>query len=58
MRVRPFFWVLLGCVCGGVLGFALVMPTRAPAVMRVPLNQRPVPTGLVTIQARVTDTQG
>jgi hypothetical protein len=52
MRVRPFFWVLLGCVCVGVLGLAVVMPTRAPVVMRVALNQHPAPVGLVTIQAR------
>ena len=31
MRVRPFFWILLFCVCGGLLVFAALMPTGTPA---------------------------
>jgi hypothetical protein len=58
MRVRPLFWIVLCCVCGGVLLFAAVAPTRAPAVMRVSLAQRPALPGPAMIMARVTDTQG
>ena len=58
MRVRPLFWLLLCCVCGGILLFAAVAPTSAPAVMQVSLAQRPAPPGLAIIMAHVTDTQG
>ena len=58
MRVRPVFWIVLCIVCGGILLFAALAPTRAPAVLRVSLAQRPALPGLALIVAQVTDTQG
>jgi nitrogen fixation protein FixH len=59
MRVRPFFWFFLAFSCAGVLIFAALLPTRAPAVMQVQLDQqRPVASGLTTVELHLTDSQG
>ena len=58
MRVRPLFWILLGGACAGVLLFAVLLPTRASALMRVSLTPRPAPSRLTTLTAHITDTQG
>jgi hypothetical protein len=40
MHVRPFFWILLFCVCAGVLAFAAIIPTETS---QVELSPRPRP---------------
>ena len=45
MRVRPFFWILLFCVCGGLLVFAALLSTETP---QVELTPRPTP-GVSTV---------
>jgi nitrogen fixation protein FixH len=59
MRVRPFFWFFLALSCTGVLIFAALLHTQAPAVMRVQLDQqRPVANGFTTVELHLTDSQG
>jgi nitrogen fixation protein FixH len=59
MRVRPFFWFLLALSCTGVLIFAALLHTQAPAVMRVQLDQQhPVTSGVTTLELHLTDSQG
>lgn len=59
MRVRPFFWFLLALSSAGLLIFAASLHTRAPAVMRVQLDQQPpVTSGITTLELRLTDSQG
>src|SRR6266480_3265754 len=59
MRVRPFFWFFLVFSCVGVLIFAALLHTQAPAVMRVQLDQQhPVTSGVTTLELHLTDSQG
>jgi hypothetical protein len=59
MHVRPFFWFLLALSCTGVLIFAALLHTQAPAKMQVQLDQqRPVASGFTTLELRLTDSQG
>ena len=59
MRVRPFFWFLLAFSCIGVLMFATLLHTQAPAMMRVQLDQQPpVASGFTTLALHLTDSQG
>jgi hypothetical protein len=59
MRVRPFFWFFLAFSCIGVLIFAALLHTHAPAVMQVQLDQqRPVASGFTTLELHLTDSQG
>jgi len=59
MRVRPFFWFLLAFSCIGVLIFAALLHTQAPAMMQVHLDQqRPVANGFTTLELHLTDTEG
>ena len=59
MHVRPFFWIFLALSCIGVLIFAALLHTQAPAVMRVKLDQqRPVASGFTTLELHLTDSQG
>jgi hypothetical protein len=59
MRIRPFFWFFLALSCTGVLIFAALLHTQAPAVMRVQLDQqRPVASGFTTLELHLTDSQG
>jgi glycine cleavage system regulatory protein len=59
MRVRPFFWFLLALSCTGVLIFATLLHTQAPAVMRVQLDQQhPAASGFTTLELHLTDSQG
>jgi nitrogen fixation protein FixH len=59
MRVRPFFWFFLVLSYTGVLIFAALLHTQAPAVMRVQLDQqRPVTSGATTLELHLTDSQG
>ena len=59
MRVRPFFWFFLALTCTGVLIFAALLHTQAPAVMRVQLDQQhPITSGVTTLELHLTDSQG
>jgi hypothetical protein len=59
MRVRPFFWFFLAFSCIGVLMFAALLQTHAPAIMRVQLDQKPhVASGFTTLEMHLTDSQG
>ena len=59
MRVRPFFWFYLAFSCIGVLIFAALLRTQAPAVMRVQLDQQlPIASGFTTLELHLTDSQG
>ena len=59
MRIRPLFWFFLALSCTGVLIFAALLHTQAPAVMRVRLDQqRPVANGFTTLELHLTDSQG
>ncbi len=59
MRVRPFFWFFLALSCTGVLIFAALLHTQAPAVMRVQLDQQhPITSGVTTLELHLTDSQG
>jgi nitrogen fixation protein FixH len=59
MRVRPFFWFFLVFSCVGVLIFAVLLHTQAPAVMRVQLDQQhPVTSSVTTLELHLTDSQG
>ncbi len=59
MRVRPFFWFFLAFSCVGVLIFAVLLHTQAPAVMRVQLDQQhPITSGVTTLELHLTDSQG
>lgn len=41
MRVRPFFWILIFCVCGGLLVFAALLPTETPAPVMMQAHRSP-----------------
>jgi YtkA-like len=59
MRVRPFFWFFLALSCAGVLIFAALLHTQAPAVMRVQIDQqRPVANSFTTVELHLTDSEG
>ena len=59
MRVRPFFWFFLALSCTGVLIFAALLHTQAPAVMQVQLDQQhPVASSFTTVKLHLTDSQG
>ena len=59
MRVRPFFWFFLALSCTGVLIFAALLHTQAPAMMQVHLDQqRIVANGFTTLELHLTDTEG
>jgi hypothetical protein len=57
MRVRPFFWWFFLVVCIGVLGFAITMPTRIPALLHVQYPQHMTSTTSTDLTVQVTDTQ-
>ena len=58
MRVRPFIWCLLGCSCLGVLIFATLIRTSAPAIMQVQIKQPSRAVGFTTLELHLTDPQG
>jgi YtkA-like len=58
MRVRPFFWGLLGGVCLSILLFAATVHSLAPAQLRVHLAQHPAADTPAILVVHVTDTQG
>ncbi len=59
MRVRPFFWFLLAFSCIGVLIFAALLHSQAPALMRVQLDQQnPTKSSLTTLVLHLTDSEG
>ena len=41
MRIRPFFWILLFCVCGGLLVFAALLPNEIPAPATTQAHRSP-----------------
>ncbi len=58
MRVRPFFWLLLACVCISMLAFAATVQVLVPARLHVQLLQRPLSETSTTLKVQVTDSQG
>lgn len=59
MRVRPFFWFLLAFSCIGVLIFAALLHSQAPALKRVQLDQQyPTQSSLTTLELHLTDSEG
>lgn len=58
MRVRPFFWLFLACVCIGIFAFAATVQILVPARLHMQLLQRPLPETPTTLMVHVTDTQG
>ena len=59
MRVRPFFLFILAFSCIGVIIFAALLHTQAPAVMQVHLDhQSPIAYGFTTLELHLTDSQG
>ena len=58
MRIRPFFWFLLVFVCAGVLTFAFVRQTYAPALLQVHMLHGQPKAGLTTFELHLTDPQG
>jgi hypothetical protein len=58
MRVHPFFWCLFVCTCLGVLTFAALVHTAAPAMMQAQIEQPPRAIGLTTLELHLTDPQG
>ncbi len=58
MRVRPFFWGLLACVCIGILTLAATVQTQVPAEMHVQLTQHPTLEVPLILRIQVTDAQG
>ncbi|MGZ6365564.1 MAG: FixH family protein [Ktedonobacteraceae bacterium] len=59
MRIRPFFWFLLAFSCAGVLIFAALLHTQAPAMMQVHLDQEhPVANAFTTLELHLTDSEG
>jgi hypothetical protein len=58
MRVRPFFWGFLACVCVGVLILAATVHIPVPAEIHVQLTQRPTPETPLVLRVQVTDAQG
>lgn len=59
MRVRPFFWFFLTFSCIGVLIFAALLHTQAPATMQVHLDQQhPVANAFTTLELHLTDSEG
>ncbi|HET9921491.1 MAG TPA: FixH family protein [Ktedonobacteraceae bacterium] len=59
MRVRPFFWLLLAASCVGVLIFAAMYQTHAPAIMHVHLSQQsPRAIDLTTLELHLNDPEG
>jgi hypothetical protein len=59
MRVRPFFWLLLFCVCVGVTLFSAAYVPHTPAILQVHLQQQMLVTSQpAQIELKLTDTQG
>jgi hypothetical protein len=58
MRVRPFFWLFLACLCISMLAFAATVQILVPARVQVQVLQRPLPDTTTTLMVHVTDTQG
>lgn len=58
MRVRAIFWLLLGCICLGILGFAAIIRPDVPAVVQTRLETPPSATNMTTLLLHVTDNQG
>jgi len=58
MRVRAIFWLLLGCTCLGILGFATIIRPSAPTVVQAQLEIPPSATEMTTLLIHVTDNQG
>ncbi|HLZ58013.1 MAG TPA: FixH family protein [Ktedonosporobacter sp.] len=59
LRVRPIFWLLFALSCAGVLIFATVVPSHAPALLQVHLDQsQPTASDITTVMLSLTDSQG
>lgn len=58
MRVRPFFWGLLACVCVGLLALAATVQMPVAAELHIQLTQHPTPETPLVLRVQVTDAQG
>lgn len=59
IRVRPIFWLLFALSCACVLLFAALVPSHAPALLQVHLDQpQPTASGITTVTLNLTDSQG
>ena len=58
MRVRAIFWLLLGCTCLVILGFATNIRPVVPAVVQAQLEMSSSATNMTTLLLHVTDNQG
>ncbi len=58
MRVRPFFWLLLACVCFNMLASAATVQELVPARLHMQVLQRPLPATPTTLKVQVTDSEG
>lgn len=59
MRVRPIFWYMLAAACIGVLVFAGIIHTYAPATMQVRLDSpTPIANHYTTIEMHLSDSEG
>lgn len=58
MRVRAIFWLLLGCTCLGILGFAISIQRTSPAVVQTQLETPSSATEMATLLIHVADTEG
>lgn len=59
MRIRPFFWCLLACVCIGTLAFAATYQSHSSNILHVHLVQSHLLSNKPAIlEVSLTDTQG
>lgn len=58
MRVRPVFWLLLAATCISLLAMALFVPTHAPAVLQVHVEQQALSPGRAILHVHLMDSEG
>ncbi|GCE21090.1 FixH family protein [Dictyobacter kobayashii] len=59
MRIRPFFWLILGMACVSVVVLAFLYQPYAPAFLQVQMEQKQfVATGTSRLELHLTDPDG
>src|SRR4029077_13158957 len=59
MRVRPFFWIFLACVCTGILIFSATISASKVMPMQARIDQISAPAmNLTSVLLVLTDTEG
>ena len=58
MRVRALFWTVLGCVCLGILAFAVLRGSVVPLIVKMRLALPTSTAAMTTLFVSVTDTEG